>query len=83
MRPALDTEDTVRSFDPEWQRPAKGHSIRLAFLGESPEAVDATYEQLVAAGYAGHLVEHLQEPALRQGQRPGRQPYRPVRALPT
>ena len=81
MRLALDTEDTVRSFDPECQRPAKGHSIRLAFLGESPEAVDATYEQLVAAGYAGHLVEHLLGPALRQGQRPGRQPYRPVRAL--
>jgi catechol 2,3-dioxygenase-like lactoylglutathione lyase family enzyme len=55
MRLAFDTEATVRSFDPQWQRPAKGHSIGLAFLCDGPEAVDATYEQLVAAGYAGHL----------------------------
>ncbi|MFB9604176.1 VOC family protein [Streptomyces roseofulvus] len=55
LRIAWDTEDVVRSFDPGWTRPAGGHRIELAFRCGSPAAVDAVYEELVAAGYGGHL----------------------------
>ncbi|MFE5654604.1 VOC family protein [Streptomyces sp. NPDC056517] len=55
LRIAWDTEDVVRSFDPGWQRPEGGNRIELAFRCAAPEAVDAAYEELVAAGYRGHL----------------------------
>ncbi|MCX4984232.1 VOC family protein [Streptomyces sp. NBC_00572] len=55
LRIAWDTEDVVRSFDPEWRRPEGGNRIELAFRCGSPGAVDAVYEELVAAGYRGHL----------------------------
>ncbi|MCX5229433.1 VOC family protein [Streptomyces sp. NPDC006553] len=55
LRIAWDTEDVVRSFDPGWQRPEGGNRIELAFRCETPEAVDAAYEELLAAGYRGHL----------------------------
>ncbi|MFI6698375.1 VOC family protein [Streptomyces sp. NPDC050509] len=50
-----DTEETVRSYDPDWTRPAGGERIGLAFLCDSPAAVDATYAALTAAGHRGHL----------------------------
>jgi catechol 2,3-dioxygenase-like lactoylglutathione lyase family enzyme len=54
LRLAWDTEETVRSFDPDWQPPATGGGrIGLAFLCEDPAAVDQLYEELVAAGYEG------------------------------
>ncbi|MFF9012287.1 VOC family protein [Streptomyces sp. NPDC014870] len=55
MRIAWDTEEVIRSFDPEWSRPEGGDRIGLAFLCGSPAEVDATFEALVAAGYRGHL----------------------------
>ncbi|MFD3992634.1 VOC family protein [Streptomyces sp. NPDC058583] len=55
LRIAWDTEDVVRSFDPGWRRPEGGNRIELAFRCATPEAVDAAYEELVAAGYQGHL----------------------------
>ncbi|KQX55742.1 MULTISPECIES: VOC family protein [unclassified Streptomyces] len=55
LRIAWDTEDVVRSFDPGWTRPAGGHRIELAFRCGTPGDVDAVYEELVAAGYRGHL----------------------------
>ncbi|MEU7119938.1 VOC family protein [Streptomyces zaomyceticus] len=55
LRLAWDTEDVVRSFDPGWKRPEGGNRIELAFRCGGPEAVDAVYEELVAAGYRGHL----------------------------
>ncbi|MDX2564819.1 VOC family protein [Streptomyces sp. TX20-6-3] len=55
LRIAWDTEDVVRSFDPGRRRPEGGNRIELAFRCATPEAVDATYEELVAAGYRGHL----------------------------
>ncbi|MFE9558579.1 VOC family protein [Streptomyces sp. NPDC006703] len=50
-----DTEDTIRSFDPTWTRPTGGTRTELAFECASPAAVDTVYEELVGAGYRGHL----------------------------
>jgi catechol 2,3-dioxygenase-like lactoylglutathione lyase family enzyme len=56
LRIAWDTEDTIRSFDPGWTRPAKaGHRMALAFACDSPEEVDRSYADLTGAGYEGHL----------------------------
>lgn len=56
VRLALDTEDTIRSFDPSWTRPAPGgHRAALAFACESPAEVDAAWAELTGAGYEGHL----------------------------
>ncbi|MEU9703912.1 VOC family protein [Streptomyces sp. NPDC047981] len=55
MRIAWDTEEVIRSFDPEWSRPEGGDRIGLAFRCDAPAEVDATFEALVAAGYRGHL----------------------------
>ncbi|MFH8627421.1 VOC family protein [Streptomyces vietnamensis] len=55
LRIAWDTEDVVRSFDPGWTRPAGGNRVELAFRCSTPAEVDAVYEELVAAGYRGHL----------------------------
>ncbi|WP_280181616.1 VOC family protein [Nocardia farcinica] len=55
MRLALDTEDTIRSFHPDWQPTRGGGRIGLAFRCADPAAVDALYAELTAAGYAGEL----------------------------
>ena len=55
FRIMFDTEDTVRSFDPGWQPPTGGHRVALAVLCERPADVDAAYERVVSAGFAGHL----------------------------
>ncbi|MFJ6571118.1 VOC family protein [Streptomyces sp. NPDC091292] len=54
VRFALDTEETVRSFHPDW-RPVTGGRMSLAFVCDGPEDVDRTYDALVAAGYEGEL----------------------------
>ena len=53
LRLAFDTEETIHSFHPEWKAPSGDNRIALAFLCDSPAEVDATYERLVAQGYAG------------------------------
>ncbi|MFI6961567.1 VOC family protein [Streptomyces sp. NPDC050255] len=50
-----DTEDVVRSFDPEWSGPSGGERLGLAFLCDDPAEVDAVYAELTGAGYGGHL----------------------------
>ena len=56
LRLAFDTEDTIRSFGPQWSRPpGGGYRVALAFACESPAAVDAAYADLTGAGYVGHL----------------------------
>jgi catechol 2,3-dioxygenase-like lactoylglutathione lyase family enzyme len=51
----LDTEETVRSFDPEWSPPAGGgHRTALAFRCDSPAEVDATYARLLEGGAQAH-----------------------------
>lgn len=52
---AWDTEDTIRSFDPGWVRPAAGHGVALAFRCDSPAEVDEVFAQLTGAGHASHL----------------------------
>ncbi len=54
LRLAFDTEEVIRSFDPDWQRPTGGHRVSLAFLCADPADVDRAYAELVAAGYHGH-----------------------------
>lgn len=55
MRILWDTEETVRSYDPDWTRPSGGDRMAPAFRCASPTEVDATYDRLVTAGYRGHL----------------------------
>jgi uncharacterized glyoxalase superfamily protein PhnB len=54
LRFMLDTEDVVRSFDSEWQRP-NGSPVGLAFACDSPADVDRLYAELTGAGYEGHM----------------------------
>jgi catechol 2,3-dioxygenase-like lactoylglutathione lyase family enzyme len=51
----LDTQDTIRSFDPSWTPPSGSPGISLAFLCGDPAGVDATHDALVAAGHRSHL----------------------------
>jgi uncharacterized glyoxalase superfamily protein PhnB len=53
MRVALDSEETIRSFDPSWESGGSGR-IGLAFLCESPAEVDRLYRELVDAGAEPH-----------------------------
>ncbi|MGP3989962.1 VOC family protein [Streptomyces sp. 3N207] len=55
VRIAWDTEETIRSFDPDWTAPPRGAGrIGLAFLCDSPAEVDKLYGELTDAGYEGH-----------------------------
>jgi uncharacterized glyoxalase superfamily protein PhnB len=54
MRYMLDTEDVMRSFDPEWRRPTDGHLVGGAFRCDSPDEVDRIYAELLAAGGSSH-----------------------------
>ncbi|GAA4350455.1 VOC family protein [Angustibacter luteus] len=55
LRLALDTVETIRSFDPGWTPPTGGHRVALAFACDSPADVDVNYRRLTDLGYAGHL----------------------------
>lgn len=55
FRLALDTEETIRSFHSNWRPPEGGGRIGLAFGCDSPAEVDATFENLVGAGYHAEL----------------------------
>jgi catechol 2,3-dioxygenase-like lactoylglutathione lyase family enzyme len=52
VRFMLDSEETVRSFRPEWVR-EKGNQLGLAFECESPAEVDEVYARVIAAGFHG------------------------------
>ncbi|HEU5245277.1 MAG TPA: VOC family protein [Gaiellaceae bacterium] len=52
LRLMLDTEDVIRSFDPDWNR-ATGNQLALAFACESPAEVDELYARIVEAGFRG------------------------------
>ena len=55
LRLMFDTIELMRSFDPTYT-PASGRGrIGLAFECGSPAAVDATHDDLVAAGHRSHL----------------------------
>jgi catechol 2,3-dioxygenase-like lactoylglutathione lyase family enzyme len=54
LRLAWDTVETIHSFDPDWTPPTGSPRVGFAFLLDSPADVDRAYDELVAAGYAGH-----------------------------
>ncbi|HEV2903116.1 MAG TPA: VOC family protein [Gaiellaceae bacterium] len=54
VRVMLDTEETVRSFDPDWQPPAEGHRSSMAFRCDTPAEVDAAYANLLQHGGTSH-----------------------------
>jgi catechol 2,3-dioxygenase-like lactoylglutathione lyase family enzyme len=55
LRFMLDTEGTVRSFDPDWSPPSGGgHRSALAFRCDAPAEVDATYARLLGSGGTAH-----------------------------
>jgi len=54
VRFALDTEEVMRTFDPEWKRPSDGHLTGGAFQCESPTEVDRVYRELLDAGATPH-----------------------------
>jgi uncharacterized glyoxalase superfamily protein PhnB len=54
MRYALDTEDVIRSFEPDWRRPTNGYAGGGAFRCESPDEVDQVYRELLIAGGSAH-----------------------------
>ena len=55
LRLTLDTVETIRSFDPDWQPATGGPATSLAFACDDPADVDRTYQALIDAGYEGHL----------------------------
>jgi uncharacterized glyoxalase superfamily protein PhnB len=53
LRLAWDSEAMVREMNDAWTEPI-GHRMGLAFLCESPQAVDELYAKVVDAGFAGY-----------------------------
>jgi catechol 2,3-dioxygenase-like lactoylglutathione lyase family enzyme len=54
LRFMLDTEESVRSFDPDWTPPSGSPRMAIAFLCDSPEEVDRVHDELVAQGAVSH-----------------------------
>ncbi len=55
LRLMFDTVETMHSFDPGWTRGTGSPATSLAFSFDTPDEVDAKYEELVEAGASGHL----------------------------
>jgi catechol 2,3-dioxygenase-like lactoylglutathione lyase family enzyme len=55
LRLMLDTEDTIRSFNPSWTAPKGSSRAGLALECADPAEVDATYQRMVDAGFDCHL----------------------------
>ena len=54
LRLAWDTQAVIKSFDETWQPASGGHRMGLAFLCESPAAVDAHFARLTGLGHKAH-----------------------------
>ena len=52
IRLMLDTEEVIRSFEPEWARET-GNQLSLAFECAGPAEVDEVYARMVDAGFRG------------------------------
>ena len=50
LRLMLDSEETIRSFMPDWSPPTGHPRTGLAFLCDSAEDVDRVYRELLEAG---------------------------------
>jgi len=56
MHLAWDTEEIIRSFEPDWSPPAEAsRRTRLGFAFDSPADVDGAWAEITAAGHQGHL----------------------------
>lgn len=55
LRLAFDTQETIRSFDPDWSPATGGHRVSLAFECDTPAEVDTAWKEITAAGHHGHL----------------------------
>jgi catechol 2,3-dioxygenase-like lactoylglutathione lyase family enzyme len=54
LRLLIDTVEVIQSFS-DWQPAAGGHRMGLAFLCDSPAAVDGQHTAIVQAGYRSHV----------------------------
>jgi uncharacterized glyoxalase superfamily protein PhnB len=54
LRLMFDTVETMKSFDPGWERGPGSPPVTLAFSMESPADVDAKHGELVEAGATSH-----------------------------
>lgn len=54
LRFMLDTVETIKSFDPEWEPPSGGHGGAIAFRCDSPAEVDDAYGRLLESGGSSH-----------------------------
>jgi len=52
VRLMLDSEEVIRSFQPEWSRET-GNQLALAFECSSPGEVDEVYARVTGAGFEG------------------------------
>jgi uncharacterized glyoxalase superfamily protein PhnB len=52
VRLMLDSEEVVRTFQPEWSRET-GNQVSLAFQCSSPAEVDEVYARIIAASFEG------------------------------
>jgi catechol 2,3-dioxygenase-like lactoylglutathione lyase family enzyme len=50
MRFTLDTEESIRSFDPGWSRPSGRQRVSVAFRCDSPAEVDRLYREATNRG---------------------------------
>jgi catechol 2,3-dioxygenase-like lactoylglutathione lyase family enzyme len=51
----FDTEETIKSFHPQWVAPESTGRLGLAFGFASPSEVDAVFEKITAAGHPATL----------------------------
>jgi catechol 2,3-dioxygenase-like lactoylglutathione lyase family enzyme len=52
VRFMLDSEETVKSFRPDWSRET-GNQLAIAFECDAPTEVDEIYERVVGGGFEG------------------------------
>src|SRR5712691_6012605 len=80
VRLMWDTLELIKQLDPAWTEPA-GHRLTLAFECASPAEVDSFHRRVVDAGFRSKAQpwDAFWGPALRAGDRPGRQRSRPLR----
>jgi catechol 2,3-dioxygenase-like lactoylglutathione lyase family enzyme len=53
IRLMFDTEESVRSFDPDWSPPSGQPRVGIAFLCDSPDEVDRVYAELTGGDASG------------------------------
>jgi uncharacterized glyoxalase superfamily protein PhnB len=53
FRIAWDSEDLIKSINPDWVTPV-GQRLSLAFKCDTPDEVDTVYKRLEDSGYHGH-----------------------------